>query len=84
MRTLLRPAGIGLLVVFIASLLTLGSPFALDAISAIRIDWARASDVGQSYGLLSAILSGAALIGIVVSLSWQRKQTSIAQRQAGT
>ncbi len=55
--------------------LTLLSPEVLRAIGRNRgFDWPRLSDVGQTYGLASAILSGTALIGIALSLIVQARQ----------
>jgi Family of unknown function (DUF6082) len=63
-------AAICLLLVIIAV-----SPFALRAVSGVPgIDWLLLSDVGQTYGAASAILSGIALVGVSASLAAQVRQ----------
>src|SRR3954452_24166530 len=59
------------------------SPVALTWLPTMRsADWAHLSDVGQTYGAASAILSAAALIGVVLSLYYQRRETKAAREQA--
>ena len=52
------------------------SPFALDQLAGQRFDWARLSDVGQSYGAASAILSALAIIGVTFTLIIQVRQSN--------
>jgi hypothetical protein len=55
--------------------LVLISPLLLRQLGSIRgIDWARLSEVGQTYGAASAILSAVALIGVSLSLIVQARQ----------
>jgi hypothetical protein len=55
--------------------LVLASPLLLRQLGHIRgIDWTRLSNVGQTYGAASAILSAVALIGISLSLVVQTRQ----------
>jgi hypothetical protein len=55
--------------------LILASPLLLRQLARIRgIDWTGLSNVGQTYGAASAILSAVALIGITVSLLIQARQ----------
>ncbi len=55
--------------------LVLASPLLLRELGRIRgIDWTRLSNVGQTYGAASAILSAVALIGISLSLMVQARQ----------
>ena len=46
------------------------------------LDWAALSNAGQSYTGVAALLSGAALVGVIYSINLQRHQVSLAQRQA--
>jgi hypothetical protein len=41
------------------------------------VDWARLSEIGQSYTGISALLSALALVGVAASIRLQTKQTSI-------
>jgi uncharacterized membrane protein len=57
------------------------SPFALAGIAHFRSDWAQLSNIGQTYGAISAILSALALGGILVSLLYQARDSRIAHEQ---
>lgn len=46
------------------------------------VDWNRLSDVGQALGIASALLSGGALIALVISLRLQSQQTRVMQFQS--
>jgi len=66
-------------VVFIVSigllLLVLVSPLLLRILARARgINWPQLSDIGQTYGAASAILSGVALVGVSLSLLIQARQ----------
>ncbi|WP_328472278.1 DUF6082 family protein [Actinoplanes sp. NBC_00393] len=63
-------------------LIVIASPAAIAWFAGYRDDWSVLSDVGQAYGLASAVLSGAALLTIALSLVHQANQTRIAQKQA--
>jgi Family of unknown function (DUF6082) len=53
----------------------LASPLLLHQLTHIKgIDWAQLSNIGQTYGAASALLSGMALIGITLSLLVQARQ----------
>ena len=55
--------------------LILISPLALRQLGHVKgIDWPKLSDIGQTYGAVSAILSAVALIGITLSLLIQARQ----------
>ncbi|MFG1609509.1 DUF6082 family protein [Actinoplanes sp. NPDC049265] len=45
------------------------------------VDWTRLSNIGQTYGFISAILSAVAVVGVAASLSAQTRQTKIDQLQ---
>lgn len=70
----------------VAALVTLAlsaaSPFVTVWISSADFEWQLLSDVGQSFGLAATILSGAALIGVVFTVSLQRRQKVIMAEQA--
>lgn len=77
---ILRAVGSAILLTLI---LLLVSPLLLLIPSAVfDIDWERFSAVGQSYTGVAAILSAAALVGVVYSISLQRRQNMTAQGQA--
>jgi hypothetical protein len=59
------------------------SPFVSWVVATFGLDWARLANVGDSYGPVSTILSGAALIGVVVALNLQRQQTGMLAEHAG-
>ena len=55
--------------------LVLFSPLLLRELTHVKgIDWQQLSNVGQTYGAASAILSGIALVGVVFSLLVQARQ----------
>jgi hypothetical protein len=69
----------GYIVILTASagllLLVLISPLLLRILAGARgIDWPQLSNIGQTYGAASAILSGVALIGVSLSLLIQARQ----------
>jgi hypothetical protein len=51
------------------------SPFALAGIGHFGNDWIRFSDIGQTYGAVSALVSALALGGILVSLLYQARDS---------
>lgn len=57
------------------------SPFGLTEIARFRNDWLQLSDIGQTYGAISAILSGLALVGIIASLQYQARDSRNAHEQ---
>jgi hypothetical protein len=57
------------------------SPLALAGIAHFRSDWLQLSNIGQTYGAISAILSALALGGIVASLLYQSRDSRIAHEQ---
>jgi hypothetical protein len=62
--------------------LVLLSPLLMREIGAVRgMDWTRLSEIGQTYGAASAILSALALGGIAISLFVQARQTRAQQLQ---
>ena len=53
------------------------SPFALTELAGFKINWLKLSNVGQTYGAVSALLSSFALVGIAVSLLFASKYSVI-------
>ena len=63
--------------------LVLLSPLLMRQLGMLRgVDWARLSNIGQTYGAASAILSALALGAVAVSLLVQARQTKVQQVQA--
>lgn len=62
--------------------LILISPMGLRLISTAKgINWARLSSIGQTYGAISAVISGVALVGIAVSLFLQARELDLTREQ---
>lgn len=69
---------IALAIVAGALALILFSPLLLDGLTHARgIDWSRLSNIGQTYGAASAVLSGIALVGVSLSLLVQARQAKV-------
>jgi hypothetical protein len=72
--------GIGSALIFVLIVL---SPFALRLLAhGRRDDWALLSDIGQTYGAISALLSAGALTGVAVSVFIQIKELRHNREQA--
>ncbi|MEV5539422.1 DUF6082 family protein [Saccharopolyspora shandongensis] len=57
------------------------SPLALVLFENNQIDWSRLSNIGETYGAASAILSSIGIVGISLSLLLQRRQAKVAEEQ---
>lgn len=57
------------------------TPTALKGLSFLGEDWQTLSNVGQAYGFLSVIFSGAALVAVAASLAYQAHQTTITNEE---
>ena len=57
------------------------SPFALSELTNFRHNWIQLSNIGQTYGAVSALLSSLALGGVVVSLLYQARDSQNAREQ---
>jgi hypothetical protein len=57
------------------------SPFALAGVAHFRSDWLQLSNIGQTYGAISAILSALALGGILASLIYQARDSRNSHEQ---
>src|SRR5690348_11939275 len=71
--------------VFTAGVLALvvASPIALRWVARIPgINWVNLSNVGQTYGAISALLTALALGGVVISLLYQARDVKTAKEQA--
>ena len=71
-----------LLIVLLAVGLIALSPVALGLYGGAPAEWERLSFIGQTYGAASAILSVLALIGVVVTLRLQARETKLAREEA--
>ncbi|MFI9102974.1 DUF6082 family protein [Streptomyces fildesensis] len=61
--------------------LILVTPFFLRAVGPSGTDWAKLSEISQTYGAVSVPLSMVALAGVIASLAYQARQTRIAQAE---
>lgn len=69
-----------LLLIAMAAVALIGiSPIALQAFDGTTGTWERLSFIGQTYGAASAIVSVLALVGIVVTLSYQAREAKLAR-----
>jgi Family of unknown function (DUF6082) len=57
------------------------SPLALGGLARYRSDWTLLSNIGQTYGAVSALLSSVALGGVVLSLLYQARDGKTAREQ---
>ncbi|MEU0189857.1 DUF6082 family protein [Streptomyces afghaniensis] len=57
------------------------TPLLLKGLSLLYGDWKSLSDISQAYGFLSVVFSGAALIGVAASITFQARQTSISNEE---
>lgn len=62
--------------------LVIVSPLALKELAHSRQDWSQLSNIGQTYGAVSALLSSLALIGVVVSLLYQARDSRTVHEEA--
>lgn len=63
------------LVLVVASVsLVIASPLVLDGLDTGEQDWNRLSEIGQTYGAVSAIIAVIALVGVMVSLIIQSRK----------
>jgi len=59
------------------------SPLALRALAdSAHLNWARLSNVGQTYGAISALITALAFGGVVISLWYQAREVSATRAQA--
>lgn len=58
------------------------SPLGLSRLSKVKnVNWAQLSNIGQTYGAISALLAGLALVGVIGSLIYQVRATKTASVQ---
>ncbi|WP_017592544.1 DUF6082 family protein [Nocardiopsis potens] len=68
---------------FVVGAVLLGlSPLALDGLGGGPEYWERLSFIGQTYGAASALLAGAALIGVAATLVLQARETRLSRENA--
>ncbi|GAB3958752.1 hypothetical protein GCM10029978_004340 [Actinoallomurus acanthiterrae] len=71
-----------LLLIAVTAVALIGiSPIALGAFHGRTDKWERFSFIGQTYGAASAIVSVLALVGIVLTLSYQARETKLAREE---
>jgi Family of unknown function (DUF6082) len=58
------------------------SPFALNELTHSGRNWSQLSNIGQTYGAVSALLSSLALVGVVISLLYQARDSRVAHEEA--
>ena len=81
-----RPAFIALIACIILISLTLVtlSPFALRVIIFLPgINWVKLSNVGQTYGAVSALVAALALAGVAISIAMQAREARYNRWEAG-
>jgi uncharacterized membrane protein len=71
-----------LLLLAVAAVALIGiSPIALEVFHGATGKWERLSFIGQTYGAASAIVSVLALVGIVLTLSYQAREAKLAREE---
>ena len=82
MRRLILAIALGATIAFSIALVAL-SPFAFELLESINgVNWQRLSDIGQTYGAASALLSALAITGVAISLVLQAKEMASSRRQS--
>jgi hypothetical protein len=72
-----------LLLLIVSVGLVVVSPLALDALdSGSQVDWNRLSNIGETYGAVSAIVAAVALLGVMISLVIQGREARAARQNA--
>jgi len=72
-----------LLLVIVSMGLVVLSPLALRALdNGDEVDWNRLSNIGETYGAVSAIVAAVALLGVMVSLVVQSREARAARKNA--
>lgn len=71
-----------ILITLVAIGLIGASPWALRAFDGPTTRWERLSFIGQTYGAASALVAAIALVGIVITLVFQARETKIAREEA--
>jgi uncharacterized membrane protein len=57
------------------------SPVALTELAHLRSNWLQLSEIGQTYGAVSALLTSLALVGVIFSLLYQSRNNQNAREQ---
>jgi hypothetical protein len=67
-----------------ALVLVVFSPLALQAIASFpNLDWGKLSNVGQTYGAVSALLAAIAIVGVALSVLLQLRETRFNRLESG-
>jgi hypothetical protein len=70
------------IVCLIALVLVIFSPFAITRLEGLSKDWAELSNIGSTYGGISALISSIALGAVVISLLYQARAGHTAREQS--
>ncbi|MFF8835282.1 DUF6082 family protein [Streptomyces sp. NPDC015130] len=62
--------------------LIVSTPFVLAAVAPASTDWGKLSDISQTYGAVSVVLSAIASAGVALSLLFQVRQARTSNEQA--
>jgi len=82
LRRILLASTLVAVAVFVLALVIL-SPLALEQLSSLHgVHWPQLSNIGQTYGAASALLTGLALIGVVGSMVFQIRAIRVSREQA--
>jgi len=69
--------------VLVVLVLVVLSPLALKQLGSLRgVNWAQLSNIGQTYGAASALLTGLALVGVAGSMVFQVRAIQVSREQA--
>ena len=81
--SLRRRFGVALLTIGLVAIIGLVvlSPLALTRLAHFKVNWLQLSNIGQTYGAVSALLSSFALVGVAVSLLYQSRDNQNAREQ---
>ena len=76
------PVGVVTLLIALLAVSLIGiSPLALGFFRGATAQWERLSFIGQTYGAASAVISVLALVGVVLTLSYQARETKRAREE---
>jgi hypothetical protein len=84
-RSINRPLAMTTLIIAAFAFLTLVifSPLGLRALAnSYELNWTKLSNVGQTYGAISALITALAFGGVVISLWYQAREVSVTRAQA--
>jgi hypothetical protein len=65
-----------------AIFIIIASPFALNGLGRFKANWAQLSNIGQTYGAISALLAAIGLTGLVATIRLQVRESRISRADA--